>query len=409
LFTAKDVLFTYNSIISPKIFTPTKSSFDIVASVKIIDEFTIEINYKKPYFKALEIWMTGLLPFHILKDDNDLMTSQFNKNPIGTGPYKLKTLNISSNIVLTANDNYFDGKPKINTISYKFIPDTTTAFYTLKQKQLDLGGLSPIQIDRQINKDFKDNFSIFEKPSFGYTYMGFNLSSDKFKNIKIRQALSLAINRQELVDILFFGHAKVCTGPFLPNTFAFNKNIKAPTQNIKRAKILLSELGYNKNNPFEFKVITNANNSIRVNAAEILQYQLAKAGIIMKIRVMEWQAFLNTIVTPRNFDAIILGWGLSLMPDAKPLWHSNSDKKGGFNLVGYSNEEVDNLIEKGESTIDKKKLSIIYNDIFKHISDDLPYLFLYIPNSITIINKDIKNVSEALTGITHNQKDWIKE
>ena len=409
IFTANDVIFTYNTINSPKVFTPTKSSFEKVKDVKKIDDYTLLVTYKKPYFKALEIWLTGLLPYHILKDEKDLMTSKFNKNPIGTGPYKLKTLTISSDIVLNANDDYFQGRPKIDKILYKFIPDTTTSFYTLKQKQLDVAGLTPIQIDRQIDDKFKKDFKIFERPSFGYTYMGFNLKGKKFKDIRVRQALNLGINRQEMVDILFFGHAKVCTGPFLPDTFAFNKSIKIPSQNIQKAKQLLKEVGYDEKNPFTFQVITNANNSIRVNAAEILQYQLSKIGVKMKIRVMEWQAFLNTVVHPRKFDAIILGWGLSLMPDAKPLWHSKSDKKGGFNLVGYSNKKVDSLIENGEVTVDKQKLSNIYQKIFKQISDDLPYLFLYIPNSITVVNSKIKNVSNALIGVMHNQKDWIKE
>ncbi len=408
-FTASDVVFTFDTINSPKVFSSIKGSFENVVSVKELDKYSVKITYKKPYFKALEIWLTGLLPKHILKDEKDLMTSKFNKNPIGTGAYKLKTLTISADIILTANQDYFDGKPKIDKISYKFIPDTTTSFYTLKQGKLDIGGLTPIQIDRQIDDKFKKDFKIFEKPSFGYTYMGFNLKSEKFKDIRIRQALNLAINRQQLVDILFFGHGKVCTGPFLPDTFAFNEKIKTPIQDIEKAKELLKQLGYDENNPFTFQVITNANNSIRVNAAQILQYQLSFVGIDMKIRVMEWQAFLNTVVHPRKFDAIILGWGLSLIPDAKPLWHSKSDKKGGFNLVGYSNKEVDSLIEKGEVTIDKTKLSKIYKEIFTKISDDLPYLFLYIPNSITVVNSDIKNVEDALTGVTHNQNDWIKE
>ena len=408
-FTASDVVFTFKTINNPKIYTPTTSSFKKVKSVKALDQYTLEIKYTEPYFKALEIWMVGILPKHILENEKDLMTSSFNKKPIGTGPYKLKELKISQDIILEVNKKYFDKVPNIEKISYKFVPDPTTSFYMLKQKQLDIGTLSPIQIDRQIDDKFKDSFSIFEKQSFSYTYMGFNLKSEKFKDKKIREAINLAINRDELSNILFFGHAKVCNGPFLPGTFAFNKDVKTPIQNIKKSKQILKELGYDENNKFSFEVITNANNSIRVNAAEILQYQLAKAGIEMKIRVMEWQAFLNTIVHPRNFDAIILGWGLSLMPDARSIWHSSSDVTGGFNFIGYKNKKVDNLIEKGERTIDKKILSVIYKDIFKKIGDDLPYLFLYIPNSITVIHKDIKNVTPSLTGIMHNQEDWIKE
>ena len=407
--TAQDILFTYNMINNPKIYTPTTTSFTKVKSVKIIDKYSLEIKYKEPYFKALEIWMVGILPKHLLKDEKDLMTSSFNKQPIGTGPYKLKELKISQDIVLDVNKDYFTKVPKIDKIHYKFVPDPTTSFYMLKQKQLDMGGLTPIQIDRQIDDKFKKNFNVFERSSFGYTYLGFNLKSDKFKDKRIREAISLSINRDQLADILFFGHARVCNGPFLPGTFAFNKDVKTPIQNIKKAKKILKELGFDENNKFTFEVITNANNSIRVNAAEILQYQLSFAGIDMKIRVMEWQAFLNTVVHPRNFDAMILGWGLSLMPDAKSIWHSSSDKIGGFNMVGYNNSEVDKLIEQGEITIDKKKLGKIYKKLYKKISDDIPYLFLYIPNSITAVDKDIKNVKPALTGIMHNQEDWIKE
>ena len=408
-FTAQDVLFTFQTITSPTIYTPYADSFKKVKDVKILDKYKVKVIYKEPYFKALEVWMMGVLPYHILKDEKNLMQSDFNKNPIGTGSYKLDKFSISQDIELIANDEYFEGRPKIDRLLYKFLPDPNTSFLMLKQQKLDLGGLTPIQIDRQIDQTFKNNYKIIENPSFSYTYMGFNLRNEKFKDKRIRQALSLAIDRQEMVDILFFGHGKASTGPFLPGTFAFNEKIQLPKLNQQKAKELLKEAGYDQKNPFRFEVVTNANNSIRVNAAQIMQYQLEKIGVEMKIRVMEWQAFLNTIVHPRNFDAIILGWSMSLMPDAYSIWHSESDKKGGFNLVGYHNKVVDELIEKGSKTIDRKKLAIIYQNIFKHISEDLPYLFLYIPNSITVVNSSIKNIEPTFIGIMHNQKDWIKE
>lgn len=408
-FTSKDVIFTYEKIIDPKVFNSIKSNFQQVKSVKALDDYTIEVIYSQAYFKALETWMVGILPYHILKDEKDLMTSSFNKNPIGTGSYKLKEFKTAQDIELIANENYFEGKPKIDKILYKFLPDPNTSFLYLKQKNLDIGGLSPMQINRQIDDTFKKNYTIIQKPSFAYTYLGFNLKDEKFKDIRIRQALSLAIDRQELVDILFFGYGQICNGPFLPNSFAFNDNIKAITQNIEKAKALLKEAGYDENNPFTFELVTNTGNDIRINTAQILQYQLQKAGVIMKIRVMEWQAFLNTVVHPRNFETVLLGWALALMPDAYPLWHSSSDKLGGFNLVSYKNEKVDKLIEKGSETIDKNELGKIYKELFQIISDDLPYLFLYIPDAITVINKDIKNIEPSFIGIMHNQKDWELE
>jgi len=407
-FTSQDVLYTYNLIHNPKIYTPLTTNYKKVLSLNVIDDYTVVIKYKEAYFKALEIWMVSIIPKHIFKNEKDVMTSKFNKKPIGTGPYKLKELKMSQDIVLEVNKNYFGVIPKIEKIRYKFVPDITTSFYMLKQKQIDIGTLTPIQIDRQLNKNFHENFNIFEKQSFTYGYLGFNLKNKKFQDKRVREAISFAINRQEIIDILYFGHAKICHGPFLPGTFAFNENVSSSFQNISKAKKILKSLGYDINNPFEFEVITNANNKARINIAQIMQYQLAKAGIKMKIRVMEWQAFLNTVLHPRKFESIILGWSLALMPDARSIWHSTSDKKGGFNFVGYSNKTVDSLIEKGEVTVDREKLSVIYKQIFQEIASDLPYLFLYIPNSIKAVNKSIQNVKPALIGIRHNEEEWIK-
>ena len=405
-FTADDVIFTYKKIHDPKVFTSIKSNFKEVKSLVKIDDYTLKVIYKKAYFKALETWMVGILPKHILENEQNLMTSSFNKNPIGTGSYKLDSFKVGSDIKLYANDSFFEGRPKIDEIHYKFLPDPTTSFLFLKQKKLDIGTLTPLQIDRQIDNEFLKDFSIIEKPAFAYTYLGFNLKNKKFKDIKVRRALSLAINREEIVDILFFGHGKICNGPFLPGTFAYDEKTIPVKQNIKEAKRLLAEAGYDKNNPFSFEVITNTGNETRINATQIIQYQLAKIGVNMKIRVMEWQAFLNTVVHPRNFEAIVLGWSLSLMPDAYPLWHSDSRKTGAFNLVGYNNKEVDELIVKGSTTVDKKELGKIYKKIFRIISYETPYLFLYIPNSISVVSKKIKNIEPSFIGIMHNQKDW---
>ena len=406
---ADDVIFTFDTIRSPKIFAPISGDFQKVKSVKKISDSKIIVEYKEPYYKALEIWMVGLLPKHILENEKDLMTSKFNKKPIGCGPYKLGVFEISKDIELISNEKFYDGAPKIDKIKYKFLPDPTTSFLMLGQQKLDIDGLTPLQVDRQIDSRFKQKYKVFETTSFAYTYLGFNLKNKKFANPKIREALSLAINRQEIIDIMFFGHAQICYGPFLPKTFAYNEKFEKYEFDLRKAKKILKSFGYDENNPFEFEVVTNANNSIRVNTAEILQYQLAKINVKMKIKVMEWQAFLNTVVTPKKFEAIILGWSLSLLPDAFPIWHSKSDFVGGFNIGSYKNDEVDRLIEEASKTVDEVQLSQKYKKIFELIRKDNPYLFLYIPNSITAVNKKIHPIEPALIGIMHNQKDWIKD
>jgi peptide/nickel transport system substrate-binding protein len=408
-FSAKDVLFTYKTLISEKVVSPYAAGFRFVKDVKILDPYTLEVDYKKPYFKALETWMMGILPEHILKDEKNLMNSKFNTHPVGTGPYKLTQLEFSKNIELTAFDDYFEGKAKIEKISFHVIADPMTRLLMLKKGQLDLGDIEPLVLERQLKKDFFNKFKIYEKISLSYTYLGLNLRKKKFADPRVREALSLAINRQELIDILFFKHAKVCTGPFLPGSIAFNPNVKAPTQNIKRAKELLREAGYTKEHPLRFEIATSNSSSIRPYAAEILQYQLQKAGVIVTLRIMEWQAFLNMVVFPHKFDTVLLGWGLSPTPDPYMFWDSASDKKGGFNLVGYHNKQIDKLIAQSQSIIDKKELAKMWKKMFRIITQDNPYLFLYIPNSITAVNKNIHNIEPALGGIWHNYISWEKE
>ena len=407
-FTADDVLFTYKILTSDKVASPYSAGFRFVKDVKVLDKYTLEVDYKEPYFKALETWMMGILPRHILKNEKNLMTSSFNTHPIGTGPYKLTQLELSKNIELTAFDDYFEGRPKIDKISFHVIPDPMTRLLMLKNGQLDIGSIEPLVMQRQLGADFFKKFNIYEKISLSYTYLGFNLRRKKFQDARVRQALSLAINRQELVDILFFKHAKVCSGPFLPGTMAFNPNVKVPTQNIQKAKELLKEAGYDAKHPFSFEIVTSNASSIRPYAAEILQYQLQKAGVKVTLRVMEWQAFLNMVVFPHKFDAVLLGWGLSPTPDPYIFWDSASDKPGGFNLVGYHNKKLDKLIAKSQKVIDRKKLGQMWQKMFKMIVDDNPYLFLYIPNSITAVNKNIKHIEPALSGIWHNYISWEK-
>lgn len=407
VFSAKDVVFTYETITSPKIFTPYASGFMHIVHVKALDDFRVEVKYKYPYFKALEVWMMEILPYHKLKDEKELMTSSFNQAPLGTGPYMLRQFAISKDIILEANTNYFVHKPTLEKIIFHYLPDKSAEFLMLKSGKLDVGSLTPLQLERQLDEDFKQKYAIYEDIAHNYSYMGFNLESEKFKNPKVREALSLAIDRQELVDILYFGHGKVCSGPFLPGTGAFNEAVGMPKQDIAKAKALLKEAGYDEKNPFTFELSTSASGSGSYSA-QILQYQLQKAGIVMKLRVMEWQAFLNTVVLPRKFEAVMMGWSLGLKPDAYSIWHSESRRKGGFNFVGYKNERVDELIKQAEKTVDQEAFDALYREIFALIVADNPYLFLVIPHSITVVNKNITPVSTSIIGVMHNTIDWIK-
>lgn len=408
-FTASDVVFTYDLIKSPKTITPYASDFRVIKKVTAIDDYTLRITYEKPYFKALEIWMMGIVPRHILNRENDIMGSKFNTAPIGTGPYVLKKLEFSKQIVLEANPHYFEHRPKIDKIVFHVISDPMTRFLMLKSGEIDVDGLDPMQYERQLDKSFHERFATAELPSHSYTYLGFNLRLKKFQDPRVREALSLAIDRDALIDVLFLGHGNVCTGPFLPGSKGFDDRTKSPKRNLKKAKALLKAAGYSAAHPLEFEIATSNSNAIRPYAAEIIQRQLLDAGVKVTLRVMEWQAFLNTVVSPRKFDSVLLGWSLSLSPDPYALWHSDSDVPGGFNLVGYHSASTDKLIERMENSTDPERIASLQRQIFARIVGDNPYLFLVIPNEINVYNRRISGVKPTINGIWENYIDWEKK
>jgi peptide/nickel transport system substrate-binding protein len=408
-FSAKDVVFTYEMINSPQVVSPYTSTFRMVDSVEALDAHTLKVVYKEPYFKALETWMMGILPKHLLENETNMMSSGFNLNPVGTGPYRLSKLEFSKNIELSAFDDYFEHRPGIDTISFHVIADPMTRFLMLKSRQIDIGSLEAMQLERQVDAPFFESYETIEDIAHAYTYLGFNLRLKKFKDPRVRRALSLAIDREELVDILFMGHGRVCSGPFLPGGPAFNDRVKAPKQDIAKARALLKEAGYDETHPLSFEIATSSSTSERPNAAQILQHQLSKAGVEVTLRIMEWQAFLNMVVFPREFETVLLGWSLSLTPDPYLLWHSDNDKPGAFNFIGYHNPEVDGMIDRMQNMVERDRLAAIWQEIFKAIVDDDPYLFLYIPNEIIAVNRSITNIEPSISGIWHNFIDWEKK
>ena len=404
--TAHDVVFTYETAVSDKVFTPYSANFRMVESVKALSETQVKVTYKSPYFKALDTWLMPLVPKHILELETDLMTSEFNTHPIGNGEYTLDALTLSHNLELRAFDGYAPKPPNIKTVIFEYVQEPSVEFLKLKSRQIHIGSLDAMQIERQVDSAFKGDYQIVETSSFGYTYLGFTLTNPKFQNPKVRQALSYAIDREELTDILFFGHASVCDSPILKGAIGFNPDVRSPKQDITKARQLLAEAGYDDAHPLSFELTTNSGNPIRLYAAEIIQSQLAKSGVRVKLRVMEWQAFLSRVVHSRNFETLLMGWSVPLTPDLYTIWHSASDKRGGFNFVGYKNGTVDQLIEQAEQTSDRAAVAKLFGEISRLIVEDNPYLFLYVPNSISAVSVKLTPIEPTVIGFSHNRNDW---
>ncbi len=414
-FTADDVEFTYKALIDPQVRTPYSGDFQKVRSLEVIDPFTIKIIYKEPFSPGLSSWGMNIMPKHILKNE-DLNNTSFARKPIGTGPYKFKEWKTQEFIVLEANDDYFEGRPYIDRYIFKVIPDPATMFLELQSRGIDSMGLTSLQYARQTDTPFfKREYQKFRYQGFSYTYMGYNLKDEKFSDRRVRWAINHAVDRKELIDGILLGMGTECTGPFAVRSWAYNKAVHSAEFDPKKALELMKEAGWVPNEEgvlekngkiFEFTIVTNQGNEARKHAAEIIQRRLQKIGMKVKIKVVEWSAFINEFVNKRNFEAILMGWSLSMDPDMYDIWHSSKTKQGEFNFVGYSNKEVDSLLEKGRREFDQEKRKEIYHRIHELIYNDQPYLFLYNPDSLPILSSRIKGIKVAPAGISYNFIKW---
>jgi peptide/nickel transport system substrate-binding protein len=415
-FTAADVLFTYQITVDPKTPTAYAGDFLKVKKAEVLDAYTFRVTYDKPFAPALISWGNAVLPRHLLFG-KDITKSPLSRHPIGTGPYKFKEWIAGQKIVLISNTDYFEGRPYIDGYITRIIPDTATMFLELRAQGISLMDLTPLQYTRQTeNNLFKENFRKYRYLGFKYVYLGYNLKNPLFTDKRVRQAISYAINKEEIISGVLRGLGKPATGPYKPGTWAYNGNVKLYNYNPQKARQLLGEAGWRdtKGNgilekdgkPFIFEIVTNQGNDTRQKCAEIIQRQLKEVGITVKIRILEWAAFVNDFITKRRFDAVILGWSISLDPDAYDVWHSSKTAPEELNFMSYNNPEADEVLEKGRSTFNQSQRKKYYNRFQEILAEDQPYTFLYVPEELIVISSRFRGIVPAPIGLDYNFIKW---
>lgn len=416
LLTAKDVEFTYQKLIDPKVRTPYSADFLQIKSLEVLDDYTVKITYKEPFAPALSSWGMSIMPRHILEKE-DLNHSSFSRNPVGCGPYKFKKWNSQQKIELCSNHQYFEKRPYIDRYVYRIIPDESTIFLELQSQGIDYSGLSPLQFLRQTDTPkFKRNFRKFRLPGYNYTYLGYNLKNPKFQDVRVRKALNLAVDKNEIIKSVLLGYGKITTGPFIPESWAYNPNVLAESYNPQLAKKLLADAGIVDSDKdgwlekdgkrFMFTIVTNQGNEERLKVAQIIQRRLREIGVEVKIKVVEWSIFLSEYIDKRNFEAVLLGWSLPRDPDNYDIWHSSKTKEGEFNFVGFENEQVDKLLVEARRTFDQSRRAECYHRIHEIIYDQQPYMFLYAPDTLVALHNRFQGIAPALAGISYNFIYW---
>jgi peptide/nickel transport system substrate-binding protein len=415
-FTVADVLYTYQVTVDPKTPTAYAGDFLKVKKVSVLDAYTFRVTYDKPFAPALISWGNSILPRHLLFG-KDITKSPLSRHPIGTGPYKFKEWVAGQKIVLISNPDYFEGRPYIDGFITRIIPDMATMFLELRAQGISMMDLTPLQYTRQTeNNLFKENFKKYRYLGFKYVYLGYNLKNPLFTDKRVRQAISHAINKEEIISGVLLGLGKAATGPYKPGSWAYNGNVKIYNYNPQKARQLLADAGWmdtkgtgileKDGKPFVFEIVTNQGNDTRQKCAEIIQRQLKDVGITVKIRILEWSSFVTDFINKRRFDAVILGWSVSLDPDAYDVWHSSKTAPEELNFMSYNNPKADEMLEKGRSTFNQKLRKEYYDRFQEILAEDQPYTFLYVPEDLIIISSRFRGIEPAPVGLDYNFIKW---
>ena len=442
-FEASDVRFTYDAILNTKNRSPRISDFEPVKSVEVIDPHTVKVTYKRLFSPAIYAWSMGIIPEHLLnrealdkearsrgKDPStfSMRDSSFNRDrPTGVGSFKFKEWKSDQYIRLVRNDDYWEGPPHYEGYVYRVIPDVLTQEMEFYAGAVDSYGAQAHQVAR-----LKDDprFQNFSGLSYGYTYIGYNMRRELFKDKRVRKALTMAINIPEIIEYVLYDQGEPTTGPFVKQSEYYNHDLKFLPYDPKGALMLLEQAGWKKNEDgwlakdgklFEFSLITNQGNVYREAVMIIAQNSWSKLGIKVAADRVEWSVFLEKHVDAGNFDAVVLGWQMGIEPDLYQIWHSSQCGDYQLNFVAYKNEKADDLIIKIRQEYDKEKQVEYCHQLHRIIYEDQPYTFLYVGKWTALLDKKIvikegkpggvvvKKIKATKTGdYTYHFNKWIK-
>ncbi len=412
-FTGKDIVFSYDAMMNPKVECPqARQSYQDCESCKLLngDPFVVQFVWKKPFFLAFaSSCEIDTFPEHIFHfADGD----EFNKNPanqglMGTGPYKLENRNPKTDLVYVRNDDYWGKKAHFKRIKCIFVPDPTVSMQLLKKGDLDVHAMRKRQAFDSVNDPaFKSRFGIEISTANVYRYIGWNIRRDKFSSVKTRQALTMLIDRQRIVDKIYYGYAQLLDVPAHPESPTYPKDadsFRLPFD-VAAAKKLLKEDGWastesdpilhkdfnGKSVAFTFNLLIQTSAVEYEAVANQIKESFAQAGIDVNIQNLEWSVFLQN-VERLNYDAMILGWRLTPADDPYQLWHSSQTVEKASNHCGYVNKQVDQWIEEGRKELDTEKRNAIFQNVYRQVARDQPYTFLFVEKRTVAYDNRIQN------------------
>ena len=407
---AHDVKFTYDAIMDPRNLSPRVSDYEPVKAVQVIDPHTVRIVYKRLYSPAVGTWTIGLLPEHLLgvealrreavlagadPAEFGLRQSAFNRRPVGCGPFVFREWKSDQYIELERFARYWAGAPNYRRYVYRIVPDLLTQEMEFYAGTIDTYAVQPHQVARL---EGDPRFQRFSGTSYSYSYIAYNLRRPPFDDPRVRRALGLAINAEDIIRYVLYDQGERTTGPFLQQTEYYDRSIAPLPYDPAGALRLLAEAGWQRNGEgflerdgqrLRFTLITNSGNDTRKSILAIAQDAWRRIGVDVRTDLVEWSVFIKERVNKLDFDALVLGWSMGVDPDLYQIWHSSQSGPHQLNFIGYRNPEADELIVRIRREYDFRRQVELCHRLHAIIARDQPYTFLYVGKWTAVLDRRI--------------------
>lgn len=371
-FTAAAVKYTFERLLDPKTASPGATHLKEVESMESMDDNTIKIVTKRPFapmLMSLTRYETAILNQKAVEEAG---ADYGSRAAVGTGPFIFESWSRGDKVVLVRNDDYFGGPAGVEKLVYRGIPEDATRLVELESGGIDLiPGNFPYQEFANIEQDGK--YATYRVPAMSTLYLGLNTEVKPFGDVRIRKAMNYAVDKQAIIDAVYFGLGAPARGPLSPVIWGFDPERKESyPYNPDKAKELLAQAGYADG--FDMTIYSD-NRTERRSAAELIQAYLSEVGIRAQIELMEWSALLSTSAKGIG-GGFMLGWTGTGDADGglTPVYHSANI--GSSNRFRYKSETIDALLEKGMATLDLNARRKVYAEAQEACNEECPLVFM---------------------------------
>lgn len=383
-FTAEAVKLSLDRLIDPEFASPRAVVLNMIEEVKIIDDHKVQI-ITQDAFAPLPAHLAhnagSIIAPSAIKEEND-GGKKIDENPIGTGPFKFKEWNRGAEILFERNDDYWGEKTTLDTLTFKVVPEQSTRVAMLETGEANailVGSSDVAQVEAM------DNIDIDRVRGTRMDYVGFNMNKAPYDNLKVRQAIAMAINKDDVVNGILDGQGVAAVGPLAPTVVGNYQGLKPLPYDVEAAKKLLAEAGFADG--FKTTIYVNEGSKERADIAELVQAQLAEINIEVEIEIIEWGTFLDKTAAGEH-ELFVLGW-TTVTGDADyglyALFHSSMHGMPG-NRSFYTNPKVDELLDKARTSTNQDERNAAYKEISEILVEEAPAVYLQHPDFVHATN-----------------------